>query len=212
MKKLDLVAVLGFILLILFFIFDTTRDMFNTFTTNYPILAGFTKFFILATFGDILSSRIKNKKWVKPTGLFYKAIVWGIIGIFIVLAFNIFTNGIAYLQSINLLPFDGSKLAFAFFTSLFMNIIFAPTMMSFHRIFDTIIEDKVTKEYTNFKDTVAKINWPGFYSFVVLKTIPLFWIPAHTITFLLPKNYQVLFAAILGIALGLILGLFNNKK
>jgi hypothetical protein len=40
---------------------------------------------------------------------------------------------------------------------------------------------------------------------VFKKTIPLFWIPAHTITFLLDPDYQVLFAAFLGIMLGAIL-------
>ncbi|GAB1473896.1 hypothetical protein MASR2M69_13370 [Bacteroidota bacterium] len=40
--------------------------------------------------------------------------------------------------------------------------------------------------------------------FVVGKTIPLFWIPAHTITFLLPDTYKVIFAASLSIVLGLI--------
>jgi len=40
---------------------------------------------------------------------------------------------------------------------------------------------------------------------VFKKTIPLFWIPAHTITFLLNPDYQVLFAAFLSIVLGAIL-------
>lgn len=39
-----------------------------------------------------------------------------------------------------------------------------------------------------------------------------FWIPAHTITFLLPPDYQVLFAALLGIALGTILAIAGMKK
>ena len=43
--------------------------------------------------------------------------------------------------------------------------------------------------------------------FVFKKTIPFFWIPAHTITFLLPGQYQVLFAALLGVALGIILSI-----
>jgi hypothetical protein len=43
------------------------------------------------------------------------------------------------------------------------------------------------------------------WGFVFKKTIPFFWIPAHTITFLLPPDVQVLFAALLGIALGTIL-------
>jgi hypothetical protein len=43
------------------------------------------------------------------------------------------------------------------------------------------------------------------WGFVFKKTIPLFWFPAHTITFLLPAHLQVLFAAVLSIFLGIIL-------
>ncbi len=39
------------------------------------------------------------------------------------------------------------------------------------------------------------------------KTIPLFWIPAHTITFLLPEEFRVLFAAVLSVMLGVLLSL-----
>ena len=52
-----------------------------------------------------------------------------------------------------------------------------------------------------------KINWEVQWGFVFKKTIPLFWYPAHTITFLLPGDYQVLFAAFLGVVLGLILSI-----
>ncbi|WP_321415721.1 Mpv17/PMP22 family protein [uncultured Desulfobacter sp.] len=44
------------------------------------------------------------------------------------------------------------------------------------------------------------------------KTLPFFWIPAHTITFLLPPDFQVLFAAILGIVLGIILAVAGLSK
>ena len=60
--------------------------------------------------------------------------------------------------------------------------------------------------------TIKEINWDQFIRVIVFKTIPLFWIPAHTITFLMPIEYRVIFAAILGIFLGLILGVFSNKK
>ena len=59
------------------------------------------------------------------------------------------------------------------------------------------------------------LNWDLMWNFVFKKTIPFFWIPAHTITFLLPTDFQVLFAAALGIALGTILAvaeLFNEKN
>jgi ABC-type phosphate/phosphonate transport system permease subunit len=52
-----------------------------------------------------------------------------------------------------------------------------------------------------------KVNWDMQWNFVIKKTIPLFWFPVHTITFILPPTFQVLFAALLGVALGLILAI-----
>jgi hypothetical protein len=39
----------------------------------------------------------------------------------------------------------------------------------------------------------------------------MFWIPAHTITFMLPVSLRILFAAALGIVLGIILALASQK-
>jgi hypothetical protein len=58
---------------------------------------------------------------------------------------------------------------------------------------------------------LAGINWQVHWHFVLKKTIPFFWIPAHTITFLLPDAWRVLFAAILGIMLGVILAMSAIK-
>jgi len=212
MQKKDLLFILFILVIGALLIVEPTREAFVTFTTNYKILGGFLKFAILASAGDLLGARIKARKWVIPTGFIYKMIIWGLIGIVIVLIFTIFSSGVTTLQTQGILPFAGSTLAFAFFVSLIMNLTFAPTMMAFHRITDKVIEDKIDGTYNNIKDTVNSIDWSKFVSFVVLKTIPLFWIPAHTITFLLPAEYQVLFASFLGIALGLLLGLGTKKS
>ena len=52
---------------------------------------------------------------------------------------------------------------------------------------------------------ITGLNWNVQWNFVFKKTIPFFWIPAHTITFLLAPQYQVLFAALLGVMLGILL-------
>jgi hypothetical protein len=88
--------------------------------------------------------------------------------------------------------------------------------MAFHRITDTYI-DMMDGKITNLsnvalKDVIQKIDWNGFVSFVVLKTIPFFWIPAHTITFSLPPIYQIMMAAMLGIALGCILAFAKRRN
>jgi hypothetical protein len=92
-----------------------------------------------------------------------------------------------------------------------MNLTFAPTMMLTHRMTDTWLDLRYEGKYAGVADVVACIDWNGFVSFVLLKTIPLFWIPAHTVTFLLPPEYRVMMAAMLSIALGAILA-FAKKK
>lgn len=190
-----------------------TRSFFLNFASEYKILGGFVKFFFLASIGDIIGLRIRSKIWQLPKGLLFKAIVWGLIGISIVLMFTIYPVGVENLQASNVLPFEGSTLAFAFFVSVIMNFTFAPTMMIAHRVSDTYIEKRFgDHESVTVGQAIESINFKQFIGFTVFKAIPFFWIPAHTITFLLPVEYRIIFAAVLGIFLGLILGVFNNKK
>jgi hypothetical protein len=89
--------------------------------------------------------------------------------------------------------------------------------MTFHKITDThILENKGTVKGFLSPISIGRImtnlNWNVQWNFVFKKTIPLFWYPAHTITFLLPAEYRVLFAALLGVALGVILSIANLKK
>ena len=89
--------------------------------------------------------------------------------------------------------------------------------MVFHKITDThIVQYGGTLKgfFTHridFSNILQTMNWTVQWKFVFMKTIPLFWIPAHTITFILPSELQVLFAAILGIVLGVIMSIAANK-
>jgi hypothetical protein len=98
-----------------------------------------------------------------------------------------------------------------------MNTTFAPVFMTIHKITDAHIGN--CKGKLNFLTTplpfgklISQVNWNIQWGFVFKKTIPFFWIPAHTITFILPGEFQVLFAALLGIALGLILSIAALKS
>jgi ABC-type phosphate/phosphonate transport system permease subunit len=95
-----------------------------------------------------------------------------------------------------------------------MNTLFAPVFMTFHKITDIHIAETggslkgFFSHPLRIRETLSKkINWDIQYGFVFAKTIPLFWYPAHTLTFLLPSTLQVLFAAFLGVALGVILSI-----
>lgn len=193
-------------------VFMITRESFLSIASHQPYLAGFVKFFVLASIGDVVGLRLMSSKWGVPKKLLFKAIIWGLIGIVIVMMFEVFTAGVRQLQSNGLLPFEQSKFAFAFFVSMLMNLTFAPTMMLFHRVTDTYLNERTSDNKLTIFDAIAHIDLSQFIRVVVFKTIPFFWIPAHTITFLLPEEYRVIFAAILGILLGLILGMTKQKK
>ncbi|MEA1975573.1 MAG: Mpv17/PMP22 family protein [Bacillota bacterium] len=213
MNKKDFLWGLALAIIITFLLYPTTHVLFINFNGLHPYLAGFLKFALLATLGDLLAARIVSGDWKMPNGLFFRMAIWGFLGMVIVIIFNIFAGGVTIALSKGLLPFNGSNLAFAFFTSAIMNMTFAPTMMAFHRFTDTYADFKFTEKKENITiDMIAnKIDWNSFVSFVIIKTVPLFWIPAHTITFLLPAEYRVLAAAFLSIALGAILSFAKRK-
>jgi len=212
LKKNDYLWLALLFSIVIFLIIPNTRELFKIATSSQPYIMGFIKFAILATMGELLTIRIVNKKWIKPEGLIYRILIWGFLGIVITLVFDLFNSGVERLLIKGKLPGKSSGLTLAFFTSFLMNLIFAPTMMAFHSITDSYIDLKFakTKSNLNIKQAVINIDWGHFVSFVVLKTIPIFWIPAHTITFLLPETYRIITAAFLSLALGAILA-FANK-
>lgn len=190
-----------------------TAPYYRAINASYPYVAGFVKFAVLATLGDLLSVRILRSDWVKIPGIGWRAAVYGVIGILITLVMQLFHGGVIGAQEIVLLPFAGSSFATAFFTSASMNLFFGPTFMGFHRVSDTFIDlcYRLSRRPTA-AEVISAIDWHGFLTFVVAKTIPFFWIPVHTLVFLLPGEYRVLAAALLSMAMGAILSFAKAKK
>ncbi|HWR38921.1 MAG TPA: hypothetical protein VN611_05445 [Patescibacteria group bacterium] len=195
-----------------------SHQVFVSATKEQPYLMGFGKFAILATMGELLAIRIGTGMWKRPAGLGYRVVIWGFIGIFITLMFEVFVSGVSAAIAKGLLwpGTAGGRIGGAFWISAITNLVFAPTFMTMHRMTDTYIdlvcgENKPWRTVT-LSAVIAKIDWQGMISFVICKTIPLFWVPAHTITFLLPPEYRVLMAAYLGIALGVILAYAKRRK
>jgi hypothetical protein len=214
LKKEDFIWFAALIGIIAFLIYPNTNKMFVGFTTSYPYIAGFIKFAILATMGDLLAYRLVTSEWKIRKGFLFRSFIWGFLGVVIVLIFAIFAAGVTAAMEKGLLPGAGITLAFAFFTSFIVNLTFAPTMMGFHRVTDTYADIRFIegKKDVKLNQVLDKVDWSNFVSFVVLITIPLFWIPAHTITFSLPEEYRVLMAAFLSIALGAILSFAKAKN
>ena len=219
LKTSDFIVLLMIVVLFLpFIIFETCFEFFERATVNYPLITSFLKFAVLATLGEAIGLRIRTGYYnQKGFGILPRAVVWGFLGMSIYLAFVVFSKGVpAFLDTLHQGWGSFNKILTAFAISATMNIIFAPIMMTFHKVTDTHIINNngllsALVKPIPFGDILKGLDWETHWHFVLKKTIPLFWIPAHTITFLLPTQFRVLFAAILGIVLGVILA-FANKK
>lgn len=213
LKKGDYVWIITFLLWVVMLVTPTSRATFLSFTGSHPYLGGFIKFSILATMGDLLGTRLGKGAYIIPKGMIYRAIVWGVIGMMVSLVFTVFMGGALAAQKAGLLPFENITLAQAFFGSFIMNLTFGPMMMVFHRFMDLFIDAKYEKvDKINLSFLVDKVDWHSLVEFSWVKTCTLFWIPAHTIVFLLPSEYRVLASAFLSIALGLLLALAKKEK
>lgn len=228
MKAKDLFMILLLVAIFLpFFFIAPLYDFYLSFNKEHGLIMAFLKFSILATLGEMIGLRIKTGNYSAPDfGIFPRMIVWGLLGITIAIAFKIFAAGVpATLDAFTSIgakdamagAFTWHKLIVAFCISAGMNLIYAPVMMTFHKITDTHIayNHGSLKCFTHaipMGDIMSKINWKVQWNFVFKKTIPFFWIPAHTLTFLMPPHFQVLFAAILGIVLGVIMAIAAAKN
>jgi len=213
----DLIAGLIAAGLAIFFILPGTRSLYDAAYTAAPVLVSFIKFALLATGGEWIAKRIKDHSYsLKGFGLFPKTIVWGVLGVFIYWAFQIFGRGVpAAFPFISQASTFWMRLLGAFLTSLFMNLIFSPVLMLTHHITDKYIalnHGKFPLNKIKIQPMLEAIDWSRMWGFVFKLTIPLFWIPAHTITFMLPAQYRTLFAALLSVILGILLGIASKKK
>ncbi len=162
--------------------------------TQNPLLSAAIQFPILGTLGEVISFSVQNKKLALPCSwlqLLGKVIAWAVLGIVIKYGFAGMKGFVQALLDHQLLPaFLSDGLGWAFAVSVFTNILFGPQMMAFHRVEDNLI-----------------LRQKGFQGITkAWKTLVWFWIPAHTITFLLPPDLQIGLAAVWSLVLGIIMG------
>lgn len=228
MKRQDLVFILAAAAILLpFFVSEDVYGWYKSFNASHGMIMSFIKFAILSTMGEMIGARISKGRYIpKGFGVAPKMIVWGLLGMGINMAMIIFANGtpvfLEYLGMHNAVAeftapgFTWDKLLVAFCVSVAMNSIFAPVFMTLHKITDAHISSmggsiKAIVTPIRMGDIMTSLNWKAQWGFVFKKTIPLFWFPAHTITFMLPGEMRVLCAAILGVILGVLLAIAAAK-
>ena len=228
MKRTDLYFIVAIAAIFVpFFLSAPLYEWYSAFNASHGMVMSFLKFGILSTLGEMLGCRISTGKYVTPTfGVLPRMVVWGFLGMGINMAMIIFSKGtpmfMQYMGMTNAVEafttdgFSVDKLWVALAVSVAMNTIFAPVFMTFHKVTDAHIAAhggslKALVTPIPMAERLDTLNWQAQWGFVFRKTIPFFWYPAHTITFLLPAEQRVLFAALLGIVLGVLLAVSVKK-
>lgn len=187
--------------------------IFNYFNEKYPYIAGFTQFTMFATSGELLSVRILNGKWEFNKSTAFKALVWGTSGLFVTLMFNVLSSGVPVVMKLGFLPFYGNRFATALFTSVLLNLFFAPIHSAAIRIFSSYGEERfLHNRRLSVIEATQSVEWGEFVDFTFFKTVPFFWIPVNTIGFLLPRGLQVAFAAILSFVFGMLMTVLKLRE
>jgi hypothetical protein len=120
-----------------------------------------------------------------------KTLSWGLLGMVIKAGFTGMKGFTAALFEHRILPAAWKQgWLFALCLSTLTNLFFGPQMMYFHRFTDNLV--------------LRQSGYQGLDR--ALWTLLWFWIPAHTLTFSLPKDFQIGLAALWSVVLGLILG------
>ena len=228
MRKSDFIFILCLLLFFLpFFLLQEVFEWYQTFNEAHGMIMSALKFGILSTLGESIGLRLrKGVYYEKGFGVAPRAMVWAMLGMGINMAMIIFSKGtpmfLQYLGMGNAITvmtetLSWEKVLVAFSISVTMNTIFAPVFMTFHKITDMHISQTggTVKGFfsrsINMGESFQAIDWQRQWGFIFKKTIPLFWIPAHTITFILPVQWRVLFAALLGVVLGVLLSVSSKK-
>lgn len=165
---------------------------------TYPILTAIVQFAILGTLGEVISRMMINKRSRYPftTGqTLWKMMVWSILAVCIKYAFVGINGFVEALIGHNLLPqMEPGGIPFAFAKSVLVNLQFGLFLVIFHRVLDNLA--LTHKNWRNLDKGMLSLLW--------------FWIPAHTVTFSLPVDFQIGLAALWSVVLGFILGSFNR--
>ena len=190
---------------------------FGNVVKAFPYLTGFLKVGLLATFGEMVKMRGRTGSWKTPD-LLPKFIVWGVYGMLFSLVFALFAMGVERMSTTNLwfgpdhysygTASWGWRILMGFSISFWCNLIFCYPMMLSHEWCNTCITKRRFIGGAEFLGSLDPKIWGSF----MLKTIVVFWIPAHTVTFALPPDYRVLMSAVLSLALGFILTVKPKKS
>lgn len=191
-----------------------------------PFASAALQFAVLGTLGELVPWWLRSRRILPCTQaqLLGKVAGWALMGLLVKFGFLMMKGGAAAVLDHGLVPpavmawlggggappesyvawaahgpagaAFGSRLGWALLVSVLTNCFFGPQLMFFHRLCDNVI--------------LRQRHWVGLEK--AWWTLIWFWIPAHTVTFLLPADLQIGLAALWGVVLGLIMGTTTHHK
>jgi hypothetical protein len=165
----------------------------------HPWLSSSLQFALLGTLGEVIAASARRRAPAlpcTPAQLVAKALAWAVLGLFIKFGFMGMKGFTRALLDHGVLPaWCATGVGWAFAVSVLTNVFFGPQMMAFHRWEDNLI--------------LRRRGWEGITT--AWFTLVWFWIPAHTVTFSQPHDFQIGLAALWGLVLGVILGWAGGK-
>lgn len=172
---------------------------YSAWVIAHPLIAAALQFALLGTLGEVISHLLTTRRAGlpgTPWQMLAKVAGWALLGVIIKYGFAGMKGFTSALIEHRLLPAAcATGLGWAFSVSVLTNILFGPQMMAFHRLSDNLILGR--KGFAGIQRAWWTLLW--------------FWIPAHTLTFSLPREYQIGLAAVWSVVLGIILGLSAQK-
>lgn len=162
---------------------------------------------------ELLSTRMLEGRWEVNRATLFVAASWGFSGLLVTLAFQVFSTGAQQAMVRGFLPFCGNTIALAFFTSALNNLFFGPIHSGLIRVCVNYADLRFTQGGSpTVRQAVDSVDWGELIDFTLFKTIPFFWIPVNTVTFLLPEDYRIASAAMLSMVFGILMTVLRLKE
>ncbi len=175
-------------------------NSYRLWVVAHPFLSAAVQFGLLGTLGELGAASLKARRLAlpcTPLQVLLKVLAWALLGLVIKAGFVGMKGFTRALLDHHILPaFLSTGIGWAFSLSTLTNLFFGPQMMLFHRLEDNLILGR--KGFDGMLPAIVTLVW--------------FWIPAHTLTFSLPSEFQLGLAALWSLALGVILGLAASRR
>ena len=187
---------------------------------------GFVTFALMGALGEAAKSRLRGSLYPRPGRLAALALIWGLHGMVLALAYWVVNGGVIMTQAAGILPGGGLNLSpnrlkglltsyfltQPFFTSLFVNLGVIHPLLAAQRLAEAWLNLRRDEGgLPGLTRAVEQVNWAAFVR-AELISLPLFRILLWTFVFLMPRSLWLPLSAGLAAALTGLSGLYYRSK